>query len=1170
MDFLCSQLKRLEGFDDLVKLLKNKNSCKAGVSGLIESQKSHYCYAVLKSVHKRAIYIAENELQANKAYEDFKLFYGDMAVILRPLEYILYDIEAKSLGNLYDRISVLERVINKDYEILIVSAEVLAQRMNNPDKIKKACFYFSLNNPMELNDIIRKLEYAGYERTESVSGKGQYAVRGGIVDFYPVNYSMPVRADFFGDELDSLRTFDTETQRSVEMIDEVNVIPAREILYDNAELFEIIERVTDSFNNQYKEQEENKDYDRSLLRSFKARINNDLDRFRNSGYFPGIDRYIPLVLKDYCTIAEYDEDAVIFMDEPAKILNRLETLNNEHNENCRNMLEKGLILNETSELYTAFYRFYNSVKLRKTVYLKTFGGFSDEGVNKNSSYTVSARQVTAVSNSVTPLLEQIKELKEQGKRIVFLAANKGRAERLREIFYEGGINAGVYEDGIDDIAEGQAAICVGALHRNFEYADIGLVVLSDSEFFTREGDKRKRRKSKKGKPINSFTDLSVGDYVVHEIHGIGQYMGMEQATVLGITRDYIKIKYSDNGFLYVPAGQMELVQKYIGAEGHSPRLSKLGGSEWTKAKKKVKESLKELAMELVSLYAKRQASSGFAYSKDTVWQTQFEEAFPFEETDDQLRCVEEIKKDMESERPMERLLCGDVGYGKTEVAMRAIFKAVMDGKQVAFLAPTTILAQQHFYTMKERFADFPIRVDYICRFRTASEQKEIKRKTKNGEIDILIGTHRLIQKDIEFKDLGLLVVDEEQRFGVLHKERLKTLKPNIDILSLSATPIPRTLHMSLIQIRDISIIEEPPEERFPVQTYVMEYNKELIRDAIYREMARKGQVFYLFNKVRTIDIKALELKELIPEARIAVAHGQMGERELEEIMMAFIGGDYDILVCTTIIESGLDMPNVNTIIVEDGDHLGLSQLYQIRGRVGRSNRMAYAYITYKKDKQLNEISEKRLQAIREFTEFGSGFKIAMRDLEIRGAGNLLGSQQHGQLESVGYDMYCKLLDKAVKEVRGELAEDESDEFQVDLQINAYIDGSYIASEEDRLEFYKKISLILNDEDACEIRDELIDRFGDVPEEIENLINIALLKALASGNGFTSVVEKNDSVIFKYGKMADIDVETVGRMIDKFKRKILFSAGAEPYITYKIDERSRKQLLKNLILLMKNN
>lgn len=1140
MELLYDLLRQNETFGAILSKLQGKPGIHIGIEGPSESQKAHYVYALLKELGRKCVYVAPNEFIAGRIYEDFLSLSQEQALLLPAQEYFLYDVEAQSHGTQHQRLEILQRILAGEYQILVVSAEVLAQRLPSHIRLAESCLTLSVGEEHDTPALVHTFLEMGYERYETVQGRGQFAVRGGIVDIFPVNLPNPIRIDFFGDEIDSLRFFDAVTQRSIEEAGEVYITPAREIFFQEAERRKILKRL--------------EGYD------CKGVIANDIERFESSGYFPGIDRYIPVILEQYDTVLDYiaDKEALVVLDEPNRIQENLETRQEEFAESCKNMLEKQLIIPELTELYDAYHTFYQQLERYTMVAMKAIGNFKEEGISKANSFRVPARSISGFGESVKVLVAQIKEWKKSQYQISLLAGNKGRGDRLAEMLSEQGVDP----SGL--------SILIGSLNKSFEYPDMKAIVISDNELFT-SGVKKggKKAKKKKGAPIHSFTDLAPGDYVVHDVHGIGQYMGLEQVTVTGVTRDYIKIRYKESGFLYVPTNQMDLVQKYIGSEGHSPKLSKLGSGDWNRAKKRVKESLRQLAEELVALYAQRQASRGYAFSPDTVWQTEFEEAFPYEETDDQIQCVEEIKRDMENPRPMERLLCGDVGYGKTEVALRAVFKAVMDGKQVAFLVPTTVLAQQHYKNFVERFKDFPISVDYICRFRTASEQKEIARKVKRGEIDVLVGTHRLIQKDIEFKDLGLLVVDEEQRFGVAHKDKMKKVKPNVDILTLSATPIPRTLHMSLVQIRDISILEEPPQERHPVQTYVMEYEPKIIREAIYRELGRKGQVFYLYNKVRTIDVKAMELGNLVPEAKIGVAHGQMGERELEQIMMDFMAGVYDVLVCTTIIESGLDMANVNTMIIEDGDHLGLAQLYQLRGRVGRSNRLAYAYITYKKDKVLTEFSEKRLQTIREFTEFGSGFKIAMRDLEIRGAGNILGDQQHGQMESVGYDMYVKLLDKAVREIQGEAADSFEEEVSVDIALTAYIDGSYISQEEDRLEMYKKISLIHSPEDVVDVRDELIDRFGDVPDAVENLISVAWVKSLAKQAGFASITENKELVILKFMKQTNIRPDLIADVMDRFSKRILFNAGTEPYLAYKKKDSTGEALLSEIEDVLKN-
>ncbi|HEY8500490.1 MAG TPA: transcription-repair coupling factor, partial [Clostridia bacterium] len=752
-----------------------------------------------------------------------------------------------------------------------------------------------------------------------------------------------------------------------------------------------------------------------------------------------------------------------------------------------------------------------------------------------------------------------------GYQVTLLASTENRKSGLKKVLSEEDIN--VYSD------EPPGNIpCVivrqGQLEEGFIYPQIKWAVVSESDIVPA---KRKKidTQFEGARKIKAFTDLKIGDYVVHQMHGIGLYTGVEALTVEGVKREYLKVEYRDGGFLYIPVTQMELIQKYIGTEGKKPKLNKLGGTEWIKEKKKVKESLKVLAAGLIKLQAEREMKKGFSFSPDTVWQKQFEELFPYNETKDQLRCVEEIKRDMESDIIMDRLLCGDVGYGKTEVALRAVFKAAMDGKQSAFLVPTTVLASQHFDNFKKRFASFPITVEMLSRFRTATEQKKIIRGLKSGLIDVVVGTHKLFNKEIRFKDLGLLVIDEEQRFGVEQKEKIKSMYPSVDILTLSATPIPRTLHMSLTGLRDISTIEEPPEQRYPVQTYILEYRDDVVEDAIKREIARDGQVFYLYNRVKGIQSKAVRLQELIPEAKVGYAHGQMSERQLEKVILSFLNREFDVLVCTTIIENGIDMPNVNTIIVEDADRLGLAQLYQLRGRVGRSNRLAYAYLTYRRDKALNEIAEKRLKAIREFTEFGSGFKIAMRDLQIRGAGNLLGPEQHGHMEAVGYDTYVKLLDEAVKELKGQIHIDEAKEVFVEFKLDAYLEKTYIADEKARLDMYKTIAALETEEEAIDVRDELIDRYGDIPEAASNLIDIALVKNMAGKCGFDAIKQKEDMVVLYFSDKNSLPLALLNELISKEKGKLMFSAGKNLYLSYRTKGQSCREALNNIKIMLQD-
>ncbi|HOQ07316.1 MAG TPA: transcription-repair coupling factor [Clostridiales bacterium] len=1129
------------------------------VIGPSESQKAHISYALCRHCGKKGVFVAFNEMQARRLFEDFSFFIGDDAVFFPAKEIMLYDVEAKSYDTVYQRLSALDRICRGDYSFVVTSVEAVSHKLLHPDKLMRNVITVGNHGRLDPDKLIRTLVVSAYERMEFVEKKGQFAVRGGIVDVFPINADNPVRIEFFGDEIDSLRWFDVNTQRSVGHVESIRILPAREMIFDDAERAKVIRTVKQDAEKAGRRNQE-------LI----SKINADMERLEESWYFPGIDRYIPYIIDEPCTLADYlGDDAIIFMDEPARQQQRLENLLLEHEELCKALIEKGSLLPECTGMFFDYESVFSAVSARKPVYMNTVNA---DGISAKDSlqYSIPCRTIGSFQGSMDILRENLIAWKRGKSRVLLLSGTRGRGERLRDSLSEKGIES-VYMDEVSrPVMPGEVVITRGSLHKGFEYLTIGFVVISDDEIFGR--DRRKTAKSRgkyNGRPISVFTDLAVGDYVVHQTHGIGQYVGLEKLTVEGVKKDYLKIRYQEGAFLYIPTNQMDLIQKYIGTEGKQPKINKLGGSDWLKTRTKVKESLKKLAEELIKLYAQRAALKGFQYSKDTVWQKQFEEQFPYEETEDQLRCIEEIKRDMESGKVMDRLLCGDVGFGKTEVAIRAVFKAVMDGRQVAWLVPTTVLAQQHYSNFLERMKDFPVTVEMLSRFRSRAEQKRILRDVKSGKVDVLIGTHRLLQKDIQFRDLGLLVIDEEQRFGVSHKERLKNLSPEVDVLTLTATPIPRTLHMSLTGIRDISVIEDPPEERYPVQTYVMEYNRDVIRDAIMRELARQGQVFYLYNRVRTIEAKAAEVQAMVPDARVGVAHGQMDEAQLEDIMMSFLKGEFDILVCTTIIESGLDMPNVNTIIVEDADKMGLAQLYQLRGRVGRSNRLAYAYITYRKDKVISEVAEKRLQAIKEFTELGSGFRIAMRDMEIRGAGNLLGPEQHGHMEAVGYEMYCRLLDEAVRELRGEPARKEDVEVTIDINIDAYIDDSYIGNESRKIEMYRKIAAINDENDVIDIEDELIDRYGEIPEPVRNLIKVAHIRALARSLGISSVTEKKDSVIFAFADSKSIDFRAIAKTAEKYRRQLLFSAGTSPHLVYKKPQVSGEKLADNIKILLQD-
>lgn len=1164
MNFFTDPLLKIDEYNTLLANIREEKGT-ISVIGPSDSQKIHLIYSLCTHLQKRGLYVTYNEMQARRAYEDFSFFLGDDVLYFPPKETMLYNIEARSNDVVYQRTKTLQRCIERNYKMIVLSAEALVQMISPVELFKSGILDFSIGLQVDLDNLISKLVLYGYERVEIVEGKAQFAVRGGIIDIFAVNSDHPVRIELFDTEVDSIRYFDESTQRSTNSIDECKIAPARDVVYQEGSREGIISKIKKDLSSYVKKlnQKENSEVGKNITK----RVEEDIDSLVEHHYFPGIDRYLPYILETPASVIDYiDEDSIISLDETLRITQRIENVELEHEELAKSLLEKGGILPGGAEWSFSAESIVSRILNFSTVTLSAISS-NNSLLRPYNQISIPSKSGNSYQNHINLLVDDIGHLKEREYKIVVLSGPSGRGHRLVETLATNEIMSS-YKDNTDyRIQNGEVVVTHGSLQKGFEYPSAGFVVISDIEVFGQDKRIKKAKSKRAGNKIKAFSDLNVGDFVVHQAHGIGQYIGIEKLSVGDVKRDYLKIRYQEGDFLYIPTNQLDLIQKYIGTEGKSPKVNKLGGTEWAKTKSRVKESLQELAAELIKLYAQRQSAKGHAFCEDTVWQRQFEELFPYQETDDQLKCIEEIKKDMESERLMDRLLCGDVGYGKTEVAIRAVFKAVMDGKQVAYLAPTTILAQQLYENFKKRMSDFPVSVDVMSRFRTVTEQKKIVKSVKAGNTDILIGTHRLLQKDIEFKDLGLLVVDEEQRFGVTHKEKLKTLKPNVDVLTLTATPIPRTLHMSLVGIRDISVLEDPPEERYPVQTYVMEYNMELVRDGIIRELARNGQVFYMYNRVRGIELKAQEIRNMIPEARVAVAHGQMNEKELEDVMYGFINGEYDVLVCTTIIESGLDMPNVNTIIVEDADRMGLSQLYQIRGRVGRSNRLAYAYITYKKDKVLSEIAEKRLQAIKEFTEFGSGFRIAMRDLEIRGAGNLLGPEQHGHLETVGYEMYCKLLDEAVQELSGREVRTADEEMAIDLNVNAYIDDEYISSEEQKIDMYKKIAAILNENDVIDMKDELIDRYGDIPEEVENLMDIAYIKTLAMECGFTGITQKDDIIIFQLRKSASLVSQYLGKLMDRYPRRIMLNASSNPYLSFKLVNLTGKENLANIKILL---
>lgn len=1155
MKWFTEPLKEIADYRYLLENIKNRET-PVLATGVIDVQKTQMIYALHKEIGKTSLIISHDDAAARAIYNDISSF-DEKAVFYPSKDFIFYSADVHSSDITRQRFKAVDDIIRGEAGIVCTTAEALLERLMAKEDMQSLVFELREGDIIPIDKLVEKLVYMGYERSDAVEGVGQFALRGGIVDIYSPVHETAVRIEFWDDEVDSVRSFDVMSQRSLSKLEYLRVFPVKEIVFDQKAAEEAAEDMEKDMAKAVKNYEK-KDM-AEAAENIKITVKEAAERLRNN--MGGTEAFINYVTVKTASLFDYlPEGSLIFYDEPKKMKAHVDTVYSEFAESMKERLQSGYILpKQTGIIFTIDDIYSFSSKFREVLLCSVPQSLPDFRLKGLYNFTV--KSSTAFNSKFEMFYDEVKYLKDEDYRIVIFGGGESRCFRIASELSDRGINAALVGEGQEFVpVKGGVYICRGRLSKGFEYSDIKFAVFSLSELTGEQGLKRRKKRVKKGKAIESFTDLKVGDYVVHESHGIGVYRGLENISVDGINKDYLKISYRGGSNLFVPVNQMDLVQKYIGSDGARPKLSKLGGPDWGKMKSKVRAAVAILAEDLVEVYAKRQAAEGFKYSPDTTWQREFEESFDYTETDDQLNAIEDIKKDMESGKVMDRLVCGDVGYGKTEVAIRAAFKTVQDGKQVAYLVPTTILAQQHYSTFTKRMAAYPVQIELLNRFRTASEQKQTLKNLETGMADIVIGTHRLLSKDVKFKDLGLIIVDEEQRFGVAHKEKLKRIKENVNVLTLTATPIPRTLHMSLSGIRDMSLLEEPPEERLPVQTFVMESNEQSVRDAIHRELARGGQVYYLHNRIDNIYEVAARIQKLVPEARVQYAHGRMSERELEGIMEEFIDGDTDVLVCTTIIETGLDIPNVNTIIIQDADRMGLSQLYQLRGRVGRSNRTSYAYFMYRRDKVLQEVAEKRLQTIREFTEFGSGFKIAMRDLEIRGAGSLLGAEQHGHMETVGYDMYCKLLDEAVCKLKG-VDRSESFETTIDISVNAYIPGYYIENEEQRLEIYKKISLIDSQESFYDIQEEIEDRFGTMPKSVQTLLDVALVKSEAHNLGIISVAEKQKNIVVTFKSNAGVDTERITQMLMAKNSPYMFTAAEEPYITIKTSPRDEKNSLE---------
>ena len=1121
MNFLIKTLEENKKFQELTKQISKTGPI--AISGLVDVEKLHVLAGIFNETKRPMVLVTYNEIQARKLYQDLKKLIKQTYFFPKK-EITSYDYVAQSKEIEYKRIDVLNKMYlakkQKEPIIIVTTIEAVMQKMVAKDTLYQNVIDFEVGKTYLLDEIKEKLVGLGYERSDLIENKGQFSIRGGIVDV-GLSEKIGVRIEFWGDEVDSIRFFQISSQRSTEMLKEITIFPAHELIVQD--LSEAVKNIQEK----YPEEIE------------------DIELIKNGDYISKINKYFNEFYENQASFLDYMSDEyLLLLDENSKINQRKTNIIEDNNKLIESLVEKEKFVPEAIENISKFE--YNFEE-KQIIYLE-----QNDSIKNIQKYYFETREINFYNLQLDLLLADIITYQKNKKKVVLLAGNEISAKKLCDILKENQINY-KYEQEAENVKPGEIIVTIGGFSSGFENYDLNLIVVSLQNNFE-EPVKRKKKLSSTFKDSEKivFADLKPGDIVVHQTHGIGQFIGVNTITADGVTKDYIKIKYRNDDILYVPTNSLDSVRKYIGGgDNSSPRLNKLGGKEWSATTSKVKKNLEAVAKDLIELYAKRQKIKGFSFSPDTPWQKQFEDSFPYTETDDQLRCIQDVKKDMEKPQPMDRLLCGDVGYGKTEVAIRAAFKAIMDQKQVAYLVPTTILANQQYEEFKTRMQEFAINVELLNRFKTKKEQDEIIKKLKLGEVDVVVGTHRLLSEDVNFKDLGLLIIDEEHRFGVKDKEKIKKLRTNIDVLTMTATPIPRTLHMSIVGVRDMSVIYEPPHNRKPVQTYVLEYDQEVITEAITKEIERGGQVFYLFNQVEGIEKKANEISMLVPEAKVGFAHGKMSGRELEEIMESFINQEINVLVCTTILESGIDIPNANTIIVENADRLGLAQLYQIRGRVGRSDKQAYAYVTYKRDKLLSEVADKRLKAIKEFTEFGSGFKIAMRDLEIRGAGSMLGEMQHGHMEKVGYDTYCKLLDEVIKEMQGIEVVEEQD-VQIDLAVSSYIPDNFIENSSQKIEIYQNIALCRTEEELQNVIDEVIDRYGRLPKELENLIDIARIKQLARKANILKIAQRENGIVFYFVK-EKIKPEMVNTLITKYPMLVKFSNAVEPYVTLRIKE-----------------
>jgi transcription-repair coupling factor (superfamily II helicase) len=1103
--------------------------------GLSDIHKAHFIYAAAKQQKGPLLVITDDEAAARRMCDDVNMMEGTeepFAYLYPARDFTFRQVESVSKEYEQIRIGVLSRLLEKTCSVCFASIDALMQRTLPPEELKERTFSISAGESYDLTELSKKLVRAGYVRRPQVEGIAQFSIRGGILDLYSPNENAPVRIEFWGDEIDTISYFDLESQRRTDSLDSLRITPACECLFDSPET--LTERIE------------------SLQRKVKGAayesLQKDLDRLGAGGELYSTDKYLPLAYSRCATLLDYCEDQMVFVSEYVAVKERAKAFSWQMEEDVKTLFEEGELCKGLDCYHREFPVLMGSILEHRCVFMDTFArGGSD--ISYRGMISINPIQTSYFSGELKVLYEDVYPLMESGYCVAILAGTEKAAYHLAQDLQKMGLPA-EYSKDMKSVIYRKITVLSGNISSGFEYPEIRFALISTNRSVAVKTSRI--GKYKKGKTIRSLDDLSVGDLVVHISHGIGIFDGIHKMDLHGIVKDYIKIKYAGADILYVPVTQLDLVSKYIGGKDDDKvKLNRLNSGEWQKTKARVKKACADMADELIALYAKRMQVKGYAFPEDNEWQREFEERFEYEETDDQLRCVQEIKQDMESSHPMDRLLCGDVGFGKTEVALRAAFKCVMGGKQCVILCPTTILAWQHYQTVLQRFEHYPVRIELLSRFRTPKQIRETIRKLKTGEVDIVIGTHRVVQKDVEFKDLGLAIIDEEQRFGVAHKERFKEMFTAVDILTLSATPIPRTLNMAMSGIRDMSTIEQAPQDRHPVQTYVLEHDMGILADAIKKELRRGGQVYYIHNRVETIELCAAKIRERVPEAVIGIAHGKMSETELSDIWRKLMDHQIDILVCTTIIETGVDVKNCNTLIIENADWMGLSQLYQLRGRVGRSNRRAFAYFTFQRGKVLSEVASKRLSAIREFTTFGSGFRIALRDLEIRGAGNILGGKQHGHMESVGYDMYVKLLSEAFAEKKGEAAPAKTYECLIDVQLNAHIPEDYIENLSQRIDVYKKIASIKTTEDKMDLIDELIDRFGDLPPTVETLLEVALLRNTLASYGFYEINQKAQSVLLF---PQTLQIETAQKLVAGIRGRVLVNASSKPYITVRFGKK----------------